>query len=76
MLFNRICRWNDKNGVIESLKIGNNNWEMKKLLDIGLFDLKNGGEKLKNTRIEYYTIIKMTMVGLMWSNIDRIRLLV
>lgn len=38
---------------------------MKKLLDIGLFDLKNGGEKLKNTRIEYYTIIKMTMVGLM-----------
>ena len=42
---------------------------IEEIIDIGLFDLK---KKEYSNRI--CTIIKATMVELMWSNIDRIRL--
>lgn len=59
------------------LKIGNNNWDAREIIDIGvrwLFDLKKKRGKLKEYSSRIYTIIKMTTVELMWSNIDRIRL--
>lgn len=59
------------------LKIGNNNWDVREIIDIGvrwLFDLKKKRGKLKEYSSRIYTIIKMTTVELMWSNIDRIRL--
>lgn len=63
----------------------NNCWKLgiiiemrEKLLIFGvrwLFDLKKKKRgKLKEYSSRIYTIIKMTTVELMWSNIDRIRL--
>lgn len=43
---------------------------IEEIIDIGLFDLK----KKKEYSNRICTIIKATMVELMWSNIDRIRL--
>lgn len=55
--------------------------EIEEIIDIGarwLFDLKKKRKKKGKLKKEYSnricTIIKATMVELMWSNIDRIRL--